>query len=45
MDDLPDDATPDRWHYGLLEIFGSFLRILSVSIHEGERGGHSRSAS
>ena len=30
---------------GLLEIFGSFLRILSVSVHEGERGGHGRSAS
>jgi hypothetical protein len=30
---------------GLLEIFGSFLRILAVSVHEGERGGHGHSAS
>jgi hypothetical protein len=30
---------------GHLAVFGSFLRILSVSDHEDERGGHGRSAS
>ena len=30
---------------GLLEVFGSFLRILAVSDHEDEPGGHVRSAS
>jgi hypothetical protein len=30
---------------GLLEIFGSFLRILAVSDQEDERGRHGRSAS
>jgi hypothetical protein len=29
---------------GLVEVFGSLLRILAVSDHEDERGGHSRSA-
>jgi hypothetical protein len=28
-----------------LEVFGSFLRILAVSDHEDERGGHGRSPS
>jgi hypothetical protein len=27
---------------GLLEVFGSFLRILAVSDHEDERGAHGR---
>jgi hypothetical protein len=30
---------------GLSEVFGSFLRILAVSDHQDERGGHGRSAS
>jgi hypothetical protein len=41
-----------RWRHagpmaknGLLEVVGSFLRILTVSDHEDERGRHGRSAS
>jgi hypothetical protein len=38
-------ATPADGITGLLGVFGSSLRILAVSDHEDERGGHGRSAS
>jgi len=42
---LPGGATPADGVTGLLEVFGSLLRILAVSDREDERGGHGRSAS